>query len=52
MERLDWKFVQQHFDALIERVIAGEEIQITRDGQPVARMKPEPCASLDTKTAD
>ena len=29
-----------HFSELLDRVVAGEEITITRDGSPIARLVP------------
>lgn len=34
------------FGELIERAARGEEIQITRDEQPIARLIPEVCRDL------
>jgi prevent-host-death family protein len=31
-----------HLPSLLDRVARGEEIQITRNGRPVARLVPEP----------
>ena len=31
-----------HLPQLLDRVASGEEIQITRNGRPVARLVPEP----------
>lgn len=37
---IDVQEIQAHFADLLERVIAGEEIVIARDGQPIARLLP------------
>lgn len=34
-----------HLPQLLDRVARGEEIQITRNGRPVARLVPEPAAT-------
>jgi prevent-host-death family protein len=36
---------RQRFDELIDRVEAGETVEITRDGHPVARIEPIEVAS-------
>jgi antitoxin (DNA-binding transcriptional repressor) of toxin-antitoxin stability system len=35
--------------SLIDRVIAGDEVIITRDGQPVVEMRPAPRPNLDAR---
>jgi prevent-host-death family protein len=35
-----------HLPQLLDRVARGEEIQITRNGPPVARLVPEPAAEV------
>jgi len=40
-----------HLPKLLDRVARGEEIQITRNGRPVARLVPEPVAeSTDVRS--
>ncbi len=34
-----------HLPQLLDRVAKGEEIQITRNGRPVARLVPEPASA-------
>ncbi len=36
-----------HLPRLLDRVARGEEIQITRNGRPVARLIPEPTPQVD-----
>ena len=39
-----------HLPQLLDRVARGEEIQITRNGRPVARLVPEPAEEMtDTR---
>jgi prevent-host-death family protein len=39
-----------HLPQLLDRVARGEEIQITRNGRPVARLIPEPAVEMtDTR---
>jgi prevent-host-death family protein len=35
-----------HLPRLLDRVARGEEIQITRNGRPVARLVPEPAVGV------
>lgn len=35
-----------HLPQLLDRVAKGEEIQITRNGRPVARLIPEPTSQI------
>ena len=35
---------------VIDRVLAGESLLVTRDGEPVAELRPLPRAALDTAT--
>jgi prevent-host-death family protein len=35
-----------HLPQLLDRVASGEEIQITRNGRPVARLVPEPAEEI------
>ena len=41
MRTLTLAETKSHFSAVVDQVIAGEEIVITRRGQPVARIIPE-----------
>lgn len=42
--------LRNHGGRVIERVSAGEEITITKDGAPVARLTPLPKQRLSTRT--
>jgi prevent-host-death family protein len=42
MESVGADEAKTHLTELLDRVACGEEIQITRDGRPVARLVPEP----------
>jgi len=44
MESVGAYEAKTHFPRLLDRVARGEEIQITRNGRPVARLVPEPAA--------
>ena len=35
---------------VLDRVLAGESVLVTRDGQPVAELRPLPHATLDSAT--
>jgi prevent-host-death family protein len=42
MESVGAYEAKTHLPQLLDRVASGEEIQITRNGRPVARLVPEP----------
>ena len=42
MRTLSLAETKAHLSAVVDRVVAGEEIVITRRGRPVARIIPEP----------
>jgi prevent-host-death family protein len=42
MESVGAYEAKTHLPRLLDRVASGEEIQITRNGRPVARLVPEP----------
>ena len=42
MESVGAYEAKTHLAQLLDRVASGEEIQITRNGRPVARLVPEP----------
>jgi len=42
METVGAYEAKTHLSQLLDRVARGEEIQITRNGRPVARLVPEP----------
>jgi prevent-host-death family protein len=44
METVGAYEAKTHLSHLLDRVARGEEIQITRNGRPVARLVPEPDA--------
>ncbi len=44
METVGANEAKTHLPRLLDRVARGEEIQITRNGRPVARLVPEPAA--------
>jgi len=44
MESVGAYEAKTHLPRLLDRVARGEEIQITRNGRPVARLVPEPAA--------
>jgi prevent-host-death family protein len=44
MEAVGAYEAKTHLPQLLDRVASGEEIQITRNGRPVARLVPEPAA--------
>jgi prevent-host-death family protein len=46
MESIGAYEAKTHLPRLLDRVARGEEIQITRNGRPVARLVPEPAAEL------
>lgn len=53
MRRVGIRQLKQNADALVRRVVAGETIEITERGRPVARMVPLPGRSmLDQMMAD
>ncbi len=37
-----------HLSAILSQVEAGEELQISRRGQPIARLMPEPKSGLES----
>lgn len=41
MQTIGASEAKTHFPELLDRVSQGEEIQITRDGRPIARLVPE-----------
>jgi prevent-host-death family protein len=43
---------KNRFSELVERVAAGEEVIITRHGQPVARLVPETPEGVDAAAVD
>jgi prevent-host-death family protein len=45
MESVGAYEAKTHLPRLLDRVARGEEIQITRNGRPVARLVPEPPAN-------
>lgn len=44
MARIGMHEAKTHLSELVERSLAGEEIVLTRRGEPVARLVPEPAA--------
>lgn len=46
MTRLSATQVAREFSAVINRVDAGEEIEVVRNGAPVVAMRPAPSSSL------
>jgi prevent-host-death family protein len=47
MESVGAYEAKTHLPRLLDRVARGEEIQITRNGRPVARLVPEPLEERD-----
>ena len=47
MARVTAREAETRFGELLERVSRGEEVVITRDGMPVARLVPEGAQRLD-----
>ena len=47
MESVGAYEAKTHLPQLLDRVARGEEIQITRNGRPVARLVPEPAERID-----
>jgi prevent-host-death family protein len=47
MESVGAYEAKTHLPRLLDRVARGEEIQITRNGRPVARLVPEPGSDAD-----
>jgi prevent-host-death family protein len=46
MESVGAYEAKTHLSQLLDRVARGEEIQITRNGRPVARLVPEPAEEI------
>jgi prevent-host-death family protein len=46
MESVGAYEAKTHLPQLLDRVARGEEIQITRNGRPVARLVPEPADEI------
>jgi prevent-host-death family protein len=46
MESVGAYEAKTHLPQLLDRVARGEEIQITRNGRPVARLVPEPAEEI------
>ena len=46
MESVGAYEAKTHLPQLLDRVARGEEIQITRNGRPVARLVPEPAEGI------
>ena len=46
MESVGAYEAKTHLPQLLDRVASGEEIQITRNGRPVARLVPEPAEEI------
>jgi prevent-host-death family protein len=47
MESVGAYEAKTHLPQLLDRVARGEEIQITRNGRPIARLVPEPTERID-----
>ena len=41
-----------HISALLEKVEEGEEVTITRDGKPIARLMPAPVGAVQRQAGD
>jgi prevent-host-death family protein len=46
MESVGAYEAKTHLPQLLDRVARGEEIQITRNGRPIARLVPEPAEEI------
>jgi prevent-host-death family protein len=42
--------LRNHGGAVLDRVVAGERITVTRDGRPVAELRPLPRTVIDAAT--